>query len=489
MSELPKGWSKQQLGSLASTITKGTTPTTIGFQYQSEGIPFIKVENIENNRIYHSSVYQFISLEAHSSLSRSAFEAGDVLFSIAGTIGKTALVSESDLPCNTNQAVAIIRGATETLVADYLKYNLTYRAKEIFQDNARGGAMNNVSLGDLKKTLINIPPLAEQKRIVEKLDQVLAQVDTIKARLDGIPAILKRFRQSVLAAAVSGKLTEEWRGEKKPAHVSFNEIKLIKENLIKNKVAKKDLEAKEGRLLHSMPKEWLCVKLCSVALKITDGEHKTPKREGTGNYLLSARNVRDGYIALDNVDYVGDEEFSKLRKRCDPNKGDILISCSGSVGRVCLVDEDDKYVMVRSAALVRGIDEIIFNKFMMLALQSPILQKNIEDSSRSTAQSNLFLGPIKELDIPLPSLKEQTEIVRLVDQYFAFADTIEKQVQKAQQRVDKLTQSILAKAFRGELVPQDPRDEPADQLLKRIAAARAESEALAKAAKKVGKRK
>jgi len=90
--------------------------------------------------------------------------------------------------------------------------------------------------------------------------------------------------------------------------------------------------------------------------------------------------------------------------------------------------------------------------------------------------------------VNLPSLKEQTEIVRLVEQYFAFADTIEKQVQKAQQRVDKLTQSILAKAFRGELVPQNPSDEPADELLKRIAAARAESEALAKAAKKVGKK-
>jgi type I restriction enzyme S subunit len=100
---------------------------------------------------------------------------------------------------------------------------------------------------------------------------------------------------------------------------------------------------------------------------------------------------------------------------------------------------------------------------------------------------------IKTYLIPVPSIEEQTEIVRLVDQYFAFADTIEKQVQKAQQRVDKLTQSILVKAFRGELVPQDPTDEPADELLKRIATARKEAEALAlsakKTAKKVGKSK
>ncbi|KZN14621.1 restriction endonuclease subunit S [Marinomonas sp. TW1] len=484
MSELPKGWESDLLGNLVH-VERGSSPRPIkDFITEAEdGVNWVKIGDMKEGQKYVTSTREKITKAG--ALKSRFVGIGDFILSNSMSYGRPYIMAIEGYIHDGWFAIRLPNG----IDTNYFYYLLSSSyIQNQFNQLAVGGVVKNIS-GDLvKKASLPIPPLAEQKRIVEKLDQVLAQVDTIKARLDGIPAILKRFRQSVLAAAVSGKLTEEWRGEDKLAQVSFNEIKLIKENLIKNKVAKKDLEAKEGRLLHSMPKEWLCVKLCSVALKITDGEHKTPKREGTGNYLLSARNVRDGYIALDNVDYVGDEEFSKLRKRCDPNKGDILISCSGSVGRVCLVDEDDKYVMVRSAALVRGIDEIIFNKFMMLALQSPMLQKNIEDSSRSTAQSNLFLGPIKELDIPLPSLEEQTEIVRLVDQYFAFANTIEQQVQKAQQRVDKLTQSILAKAFRGELVPQDPTDEPADELLKRIAAARAESEALAKAAKKVGKK-
>ena len=145
--------------------------------------------------------------------------------------------------------------------------------------------------------------------------------------------------------------------------------------------------------------------------------------------------------------------------------------------------------MVRSAALVKLLDEYMLNYFLVYALQSPQLQKRIDESSKSTAQSNLFLGPIKELEVPLPPIEEQREIVRLVDQYFAFADTIEAQVKKAQTRVDNLTQSILAKAFRGELVAQDPDDEPAEKLLERIAQARKEAEALAKAAKKVAKTK
>ena len=482
MSELPKGWECVKLETVVDKIVGGGTPSKSQPSYFMGDIPWMTVKDM--NKSFLTDTVDHITQEAVENSSTNIILAGTPIVATRMSLGKIIRAS-FDSAINQDLKALFINQEVNQYYFEHW-----YRSQGMkIESLGTGTTVKGIRLEVLKDLDFPLAPLAEQKRIVEKLDQVLAQVDTIKARLDGIPAIFKRFRQSVLAAAVSGKLTEEWRWENKPAQVSFNEIKLIKENLIKNKAAKKDLEAKEGRLLHSMPKEWLCVKLCSVALKITDGEHKTPKREGTGNYLLSARNVRDGYIALDNVDYVGDEEFSKLRKRCDPNKGDILISCSGSVGRVCLVDEDDKYVMVRSAALVRGIDEIIFNKFMMLALQSPMLQKNIEDSSRSTAQSNLFLGPIKELDFPLPSLKEQTEIVCLVNQYFAFADTIEKQVQKAQQRVDKLTQSILAKAFRGELVPQDPDDEPADELLKRIAAARAESEALAKAAKKIGKKK
>ncbi|CUB02270.1 restriction endonuclease subunit S [Marinomonas fungiae] len=481
MSELPKGWMKTTLGKI---VDYGRTEkANIGDISNDTWV--LELEDIEKNS---SKLLNKISFsERQPKSSKNLFKAGDVLYGkLRPYLNKVIIASEDGICTSEIVPLRAEKGLVEGRFLFYWLKGIEFRNYV----NAVSYGVNMPRLGtkDGKQAPFVLAPLAEQKRIVEKLDQALAQVDTIKARLDGIPAILKRFRQSVLAAAVSGKLTEKWREENKTAKVNFNEIKLIKENLINNKAIKKDLVAKKGHLSYSAPKEWLCVKLSSVALKITDGEHKTPKREESGHYLLSARNVRDGYIALDNVDYVGNDEFLKLRKRCDPNKGDILISCSGSVGRVCLVDEDDKYVMVRSAALVRGIDEIIFNKYLMLALQSPLLQKNIEDSSRSTAQSNLFLGPIKELDIPLPSITEQTEIVRLVDQYFAFANTIEAQVQKAQQRVDKLTQSILAKAFRGELVPQDPSDEPADELLKRIATARAEAEALAKAAKKAGKK-
>ncbi|EJV9586508.1 restriction endonuclease subunit S, partial [Salmonella enterica subsp. enterica serovar Kentucky] len=249
------------------------------------------------------------------------------------------------------------------------------------------------------------------------------------------------------------------------------------------KIIKKDLIYSKLDRKYPIPSDWLYVKLQSIATKITDGEHKTPKREPAGQLLISARNIQDGYLKLSDVDYVGDAEFQKLRNRCDPDSGDVLISCSGSIGRVCLVDENSKYVMVRSVALIKLMQDFVINKYMMYLLQSPLLQKEIEENSKSTAQANLFLGPIKNLGIPLPPVPEQAEIVRRVEQLFAYADTIEKQVNSALTRVNSLTQSILAKAFRGELTAQWRTENPslisgensAAALLEKIKAERAAS--------------
>ncbi|OED82694.1 restriction endonuclease subunit S [Vibrio crassostreae] len=489
MSELPKGWVTCTPSELANDpkneIVDGPFGSNLkASEYTDEGTPIVRIQNVKRMAFLNKNI-KYVTDEKAEFLKRHSFKSGDLLLTKLGEpLGLTCIAPEY---LNEGIIVAdIVRLRPNPEVNRKCLAFLLNSEGVIKQINAhtRGSTRARINLSVVRNLNINLPPLAEQKRIVEKLDEVLAQVDTIKARLDGIPDLLKRFRQSVLASAVSGKLTEEWRGEYGALGQDLGLIERIKVGLINDKTVKKDLNFEISNKIFDIPDAWSFLKLKSLASKITDGEHKTPKREESGRYLLSARNVRDGYLSLDNVDYVGEEEYQKLRKRCDPNKGDILISCSGSVGRISLVDTDDKYVMVRSAALVKVIADFLLNSYLVYVLQSPELQKRIDESSKSTAQSNLFLGPIKELEIPLPSIEEQKEIVRLVDQYFAFADTIEAQVKKAQARVDNLTQSILAKAFRGELVAQDPNDEPADKLLARIAEARKEAEALAKAAKK-----
>lgn len=225
-----------------------------------------------------------------------------------------------------------------------------------------------------------------------------------------------------------------------------------------------------------IPESWEWCRLESFSSLVTDGEHKTPRRISSyvGYYLLSARNVLDGSISLNKVDYVDEKEYNQISKRCNPQKNDILISCSGSVGRSAVVNDDNKYVMVRSAAMVRSI--IVDPLFVMYCIQSPFLQQQIVLYSKQTAQANLFLGAIKQLLLPLPPLAEQKRIVEKLEKVLPLVDEYDQ----AQIQLDKLNKelpealkkSILQQAIQGKLVPQNPKDEPADKLLERITISR-----------------
>ncbi|WP_341489412.1 restriction endonuclease subunit S [Photobacterium damselae subsp. damselae] len=303
-----------------------------------------------------------------------------------------------------------------------------------------------------KKNLESIPyplaPLNEQKRIVEKLDEVLAQVDTIKARLDGIPAILKRFRQSVLAAAVSGKLTEEWRGSAN----SFDDWKVLSIGDISTVATGKTPKRTNSEYWNSEDVPWLT-------------------SSATGDLFC--------YEAEQFVSSFGAED---CKLKLFP-VGTLLLAMYGEGKTRGQVTELMLEATCNQACAAIIVDE---NKALKSYVKLRLLE-NYEETRKAAVggnQPNLNLNKVREIIIQLPTLEEQKEIVRLVDQYLAFAEIIEAQVKKAQTRVDNLTQSILAKAFRGELVEQDPNDEPADKLLERIAVARKEAEALAKAAKK-----
>ena len=181
--KIPNGWAVEYLGNITPVITKGSTPTSYGYKYQNEGINFVKVENVKGGRIVQEGIKQFISEEVHLFQARSQLEAGDILFSIAGTIGETCVVKEDDLPANTNQALAIIRNTKIVFWPPLLKLQLDSFVANAVKARARGGAMNNVSLGDLKELIVFVPPLEEQRRIVAKVDQLMALCDELEAKI------------------------------------------------------------------------------------------------------------------------------------------------------------------------------------------------------------------------------------------------------------------------------------------------------------------
>ena len=325
-----------------------------------------------------------------------------------------------------------------------------------------------------------MPPLAEQKQIAAKLDELLAQVDTIEARLDAIPAILKRFRQSVLAAAVSGRLTEDRRKHGSEA-VDLPSLleKVESERKALGFRAPRNPSPRVSHEPFEIPDSWIWARLGSLALKITDGAHNTPRVLDSGFPYLMAKDLTEGILDFSVRRYISEHEHRELYKKCQPFSGDLLVVNIGAgTGNNVLVNVDFEFSF-KNIAIVKRPSFIVpkYLKWHFDARKDAIFR----EQTRGGAQPFLSLTVLNDLEFALPPENEQTEIVRRVDQLFAFADQIEQRIQAAQARVDHLTQSILAKAFRGELTAEWRAQHPelitgensAEALLARIRAERA----------------
>lgn len=298
-----------------------------------------------------------------------------------------------------------------------------------------------------------IPPLAEQKVIADKLDTLLAQVEATKARLERIPDILKRVRQSVLAAAMSGQLTEEWR--------SNNNFSLSLNRYLESI---DDFKVKAKRLSAPIEKDaWLSCQL----------GHVVSVKSGDG---LNSKDMNfDGGIPV-----YGGNGINGYHDKSNNNESVVVIGRVGFYcGAVHLTEE--KSWVTDNALIVNFPERLLTKKFVYWFLTAT----NLREDSASSAQPVISGTKVYQIGVNIPPIEEQTEIVRRVEQLFAFAESIEQEIQGALARMHGLTQSILAKAFRGELTADwraaNPDlisgDNSAASLLSRI---KAEREALNK---------
>ena len=208
--ELPEGWAWTRVEDISVLVTKGSTPTSYNFNYVARGINFIKVENLKNGRVDKASISEFITKDTHDFLKRSQLMNADILFSIAGTIGKVAIVHSDDLPANINQAIAVIRCPWELINPHYLKAVLDSEiAHSSIERQPRGVGMNNVSLGDVKNMVFPLPPLPEQHQIVEEIERRFSVADQTEKTVDHGLKQAERLRQSILKRAFEGKLVPQ----------------------------------------------------------------------------------------------------------------------------------------------------------------------------------------------------------------------------------------------------------------------------------------
>ena len=222
-----------------------------------------------------------------------------------------------------------------------------------------------------------------------------------------------------------------------------------------------------------IPSTWVWTSLDALTAKIVDGTHHTPSYVEQGIPFISVKDIRGGTIDFSNTKFITEQEHAELSKRCFVERGDLLITKSGTIGRTAIVSTAASFSLFVSVALIKPASKYVNMKFIDLALQHWVGSIDVSSRIVGSTIKNLHLVDMKVLGIPFPSLKEQTEIVRRVETLFAFADRLEARLAQAQTAATRLTPALLAKAFRGELVPQDPNDEPAAELLRRLQAQRA----------------
>jgi type I restriction enzyme, S subunit len=455
MSELPVGWEITTLGSLG-IWSSGGTPSRKYPEYYGGSIPWVKTGDLQDG--YIESTEEFLTDIGLRSSSAKIFPAGTLLLAMYGaTIGRTGLLK---IDATTNQACAalIADGSTKKLIS-FLWWFLIHKADE-FKAIGQGGAQPNISLTLIKQFPLPLPPLPEQHRIVAKLDSLFTRSRRAREELERVPGLCDRYKQAVLAAAFRGDLTADWREENNP------------EPLLENKLFINSQQSE----LSDLPDEWVWTNVGQIA-KVTGGLTKNQNRmklERKVSYLRVA-NVYANELRLNEVLEIGitDAEWERVQLKT----GDLLIvEGNGSidqVGRVALWNGEIEQCAHQNHLIKVRVGNFISQKFLLHWLLSPNGRRTIElIASSSAGLHTLSISKVMTLPTPLCSIKEMEIIIRRVEKLFKAIDSIAQDYQKARQLLDRLDQATLAKAFRGELVPQDPNDEPAAALLERIQAER-----------------
>lgn len=468
---------------------------------QSSGSLYIGLEHVESGttRILGNST----AIQMRSSAAK--FEQGDVLYGrLRPYLNKVIRAPFSGL-CSTE---FIVFPRQPHLLSTFLLYRLNSSEFVSFASHLNGGDRPRVDFAEIGRFRICLPPLAEQRRIVAKIEELFSDLDAGVAALERVKANLKRYRAAVLKAAVEGKLTAEWRKKNPPTETGQQLLKRIlaerqrkweEEQLRKfaekGKTPPKDWKEKYQSPIHiecnnlpTIPTQWTWCTLdclCEVVGGITKGQrHAAGARLCEVPYLRVA-NVQRGFIDLNEVKTIAvtDEDAATLRLRA----GDILFNEGGDrdkLGRGWVWQgEIANCIHQNHVFRARAFAASLQPKFISFHGNSFGKEWFMRAGKQSVNLASINLGVLRRFPVPLPPSKEQTQIVAEVERRLSVADAVAAEVERSLQRAASLRQAILKRAFEGKLVPQNPADEPAAVLLERIKAQRSTASAKPKPAK------
>ena len=383
---------KIKLGDVASVITKGTTPTSIGYSFIEKGINFIKIESISEEGKFIKEKLAYISEDCHSKLKRSQLKENDILFSIAGAIGRVAVVDNDIIPANTNQALAIIR-IDNRYDKEFLAFLLrSSYIKKQYNRKKQGVAQINLSLKDISELEIPVIDIKKQIEIKETLKKIIEIITLKKGQIEKLDSIVK---SQFVEMFQSGNYPKEELG-----------------------------------------------KLCDVR----DGTHDSPKYLEESRYkFITSKNIINNEIDFSEVKYISKQDYDKFNTRSKVNYGDILMPMIGTIGKPMIVNipDDEIDFAIKNVALIKFLgNSQVTNIYIKNLLDSDYFENAILQNKRGGTQKFIALSDIRKMQVEIPPIELQNQFADIVKQ-------IDKQkfesVIKAEKEIEKIQKNIYYK--------------------------------------------
>lgn len=480
---LPHNWITVNIEEIATT-SSGGTPKRSESSYYGGNIPWVKSGELKDGKIVE--IAESITEEGLKNSSAKVFPKGTLCVAMYGaTVGKVGI-----LTCDaaTNQAVCALF-LSKLINTKYIFYLLKNIRKDLIA-TSKGGAQPNISQSIIKKTQIPLAPSNEQKRIADKIEMLQTKSKKAKQALETAKPLLDKLRQSILASAFRGDLTADWRKNNpdvEPAEKLIERILIARQQkweedkladlTAKGKIPKNDKWKKKYNFPKRIKKEsseeflnsWSLVRLADISDVVDPNpKHRNPKYVDEGFPFLSTAQFADpDGFDLSTAKTVAEETVIEQEKRCKYNERSIAFSRKGTIGKTRFVPPKIRFALLDSVCVINPT-ELIEEKYINYVIQSSYVQAQIEQQTRGVALKQVSLTVVRGLKIPIPPLDEQKKIVEKIEQLLGFSSSLEKNLDAQLKKINTLDQSILKKAFAGELVQQNSNDEPPSELLERL---------------------
>ena len=396
--EIPKSWKWIGLSSIANVQGGKRLPAGYKLVVENTGHPYIRVSDMKDGGINMTSLL-YLTEDCYKLIKKYTISSDDIYLTVAGTIGRVGIVPKELDGANLTENADKLVLKVDSIDRDWLLLVMkSSYCQRIFKAQKTQVGQPKLAIKRIESILIPVPPLGEQKRIIKKLDNLFSEIEKAEKAYFDLQQASEEFRKKVLQEAIQGKLIPQ----------------LAEDGVVKQ------LGEEPEEVPFEIPESWKWIQLKQLAVKISDGSHNPPPNTGSGIPVLSAKNVNNWDIDLSKIDRWTDlTNWSVENKKIPLEKGDVLLTIVGTIGRAAVVNFDEKFILQRSVCVIKQKRELINNRFLVFALSTPSIQQWLKDKASGTAQKGVYLKTVKEAFIPLPPLKAQERIVKKLDELLA----------------------------------------------------------------------